>query len=178
MGGRLYAQKEWRLLSWWLATYHQNAQIMMNVRIGPTASIPGVSEMTPAMQRLSRVRNRWADAVYIESGTLNIVEAKMAPDPGIFSQLIHYARLVKADPEFATYATLPVNLIALVYEDDPTVAQEAPWYGVRWVVYQPVLDGFVPPALRESQAGLAGPNLPHDWPARVSWLTNRPIALS
>jgi hypothetical protein len=177
MGGRLYTQREWRLLSWWLATFHPNAEIWMNLRVGPTSPILGVSLMTPAMQALSRVRNRWVDALFLEGGELNLVEAKLQPDPGIFSQLIHYARKLRMDPTWEAYASTPLNLIALVYHDDASVAQEAPWYGVRWVVYQPALDHFVPPQLQGSEAGSIGANLPQDWASRVSWLTGKPLAI-
>jgi hypothetical protein len=162
VAGRLYAQKEWRLLSWWLAMFHPNAEILMNLRVGPTSPIVGVTALTPAMERLSRVRNRWVDALFIEGGALNLVEAKMDPDPGIFSQLIHYARKVRMDPTWQTYANWPLNLIALVYNNDESVAQEAPWYGVQWVVYQPTLQSFVPPNLVGNAAADVGSNLPHE----------------
>ena len=127
----------------------------MNVRVGI-----GTSE----------VRNRWADAIMLENGVVSIVEAKLQPDPGIFSQLIHYLRKFLVDPNFAAWQSYPRNLIALVYNDDPSVAQEAPWYGVTWTVYTPQLVGFDTPQVK----GVALPSnvtlLPQDWPARLaSW---------
>jgi len=178
MGGRLYAQREWRLLSWWLATFHPNADILMNLRVGPTTPLAGVASMTKSMQNLSRVRNRWVDALFIEGGALNLVDAKINPDPGIFSQLIHYARKVRSDPNWQRYNAWPLNLIALVYHNDESVAQEAPWYGVQWVVYQPTLQGVVPPNLVGNAATEIGSSLPQDWPARVSWLTRQNLAVS
>jgi len=178
MGGRLYTQREWRLLSWWLATFHPNAEIWMNLRVGPTAPIVGATQMTRALENLSRVRNRWVDALFLEDGELNLVEAKLQPDPGIFSQLIHYARKLRIDPAWSEYAETPLNLIALVYHNDESVAQEAPWYGVRWVVYQPVMQDFVPAGIVGNAAAAIGANLPSDWPSRVSWLTKKPLAVS
>lgn len=170
MGKRQYTNKEWKLLSWWLATYHPNADISMQVRVGPTIGSGGSEVGSEVGSDLLRVRNRWTDAIYIEGGALNLVEAKIDPDPGIFSQLIHYARKIRADPAFASFSAAPLNLIALVYNDDPSVAQEAPWYGVRWVVYQPNLAGFLPPTMKGSALESIESQLPHDWPARLrSW---------
>jgi hypothetical protein len=142
----------------------------MNERVGPTV-VPG-SPWVPAPDagNLLRVRNRWADAIYFEGGEATIVEAGMEPDPGIFSQLIHYARKFRADPNFSQYADWPLRLIALVYNDDQSVAQEAPWYGIRWVVYQPDLRGFLPPQFKGSAIDNLNSLLPQDWPARLqSW---------
>jgi hypothetical protein len=173
MGTRLYAQREWRLLSWWLATYHCNAEILMNVRVGPTLNI-GQRFPTDELERqAARLRNRWVDAIYFEAGEVNIVEAKMEPDPGVFSQLVHYARKFRADPTMERWKGWPINLVALVYHDDPSVAAEAPWYGVRWVVYQPDLEGFVPPQLRGGELEATCAFLPQDWPARISWVTGK-----
>jgi hypothetical protein len=170
VGKRQYTNREWKLLSWWLATYHPAADIIMNARVGPVVAAPGLTFPAPPSENLLRVRNRWTDAIYIEGGALNLVEAKIDPDPGIFSQLIHYARKIRADPNFADFAAAPLNLVALVYNDDPSVAQEAPWYGVRWVVYQPNLAGFLPPSMGTSPLASIGSLLPQDWPARLqSW---------
>ena len=167
MGARQYTQREWRLLSWWLATYHPDAEIFMNVRVGPVASTVNPSDAIDQSVGALKVRNRWADAIFFENDTANIVEAKIEPDPGIFSQLIHYARKFRQDPTFAQWKSKPVNLVALVYHDDPSVAQEASYYGVNWVVYQPALKEMLPPRMKGSALnGLQSP-LPSDWPARL-----------
>jgi hypothetical protein len=177
MGKRQYSQNEWRLLSWWLATYHQNAEILMNVRVGPTAQMSGATPVGPIEVNASRLRNRWVDALFFENNQVSIVEAKMRPDPGIFSQLVHYARKFRIDPTFAQYVNTPLNLIALVYVDDPSVSIEAPWYGVQWVTYSPDLSGFAPPHMVGTEAALSGALLPQDWPARISMLTGKPIGV-
>jgi hypothetical protein len=158
-----------------LATNHANAEILMNVRVGPTLPFQGGAPMNAGEQKAARVRNRWVDAIYFEGGEVNIVEAKMEPDPGVFSQLVHYARKFRGDPTMERWRDWRINLIALVYHDDPSVAVEAPWYGVRWVVYQPDLEGFVPPQLRGGELEAKCAFLPNDWPARISWLTGRPL---
>jgi len=172
MGARQYTNREWKLLSWWLATYHPQAEISMQVRLGPTNPLSGITNPTAADLAMSRVRNRWADAVFVENGLPYIVEACMQPDPGIFSQLIHYARKFRADPYFSKYANQPLGLIALVYSDDPSVSVEAPWYGVNWVVYQPNLQGFLPPQLLGSALDTGETVLPWDWPTRLQSLLN------
>jgi len=176
MGARQYAQKEWRLLSWWLASFHPNAEIHMQVRLGPTSTIPGLYLPEAPPDGTLRLRNRWIDALFIENERVALVEAKIEPDPGVFSQLVHYLRKFRSDPEWAALRSLPVDLIALVYNDDPSVAQEAPWYGVTWTVYQPNLQDFPQAVTRGQEATAAGSYLPPDWPARISWLTGKSIA--
>jgi|SRR5579862_2552178 len=172
MGKRLHSQGEWKLLSWWLATFHSGAEIWMQQRLGPVQlSQPGVP-FDEFDLNAARLRNRWADAVYLENNRLAIVEAKLQPAPGIFSTLIHYARKLRADPFFAQYAALPLDLIALVMSDDPSVAEEAPFYGVQWIVYSPNWA-----SLEQSQpsgnSALGTPSeLPADFPARVSLIQN------
>lgn len=175
MGSRQNAQREWQLLSWWLVNAHPLFdELWMNVRVGPTQVLPG-APVGVAFENMARVRNRWADCIFSEGGALNLVEAKMEPDPGIFSILIHYARKIRMDPQFAGFANAPLNLIALVARDDPSVSIEAPYYQVRWIVYQP---GF----LTEQQTIATGnsadgppPPLPQDFPARVSLFTGRRV---
>ena|SRR5216683_622626 len=170
MGARQYTQKEWRLLSWWLAMFHPNARIMMNVKVGPTHIYPGAFPGDPAQGATLRVRNRWLDAIFVEHSIVHLVEAKMEPDPGIFSQLIHYARKFRLDPQFAELQNLPLELDAVVYHDDPSVSIEAPFYGVRWNVYQPRLDTF--PAANQGlpEIGNEKPPLSQAFPLRLeSW---------
>ena len=142
----------------------------MNVRVGPTPPLVGITNPTAAQQRMARVRNRWCDAIYLENGSVTIVEAKLSPDPGIFSQLLHYARKFRMDPEFAAFRDAPLHLVALVYSDDQSVSIEAPWYGVQWVVFQPTLDGFLPPQLLGTAVDNPDMLLPHDWPSRLARL--------
>lgn len=177
VGKRQYTQREWKLLSWWLATTHPNAEIMMNVRIGPTAPIGDVTPIGPIEVNASRLRNRWVDAIFFEGGRIGLVEAKMEPDPGIFSQLIHYARKLRLDPGFMQYANTPLDLYAVVYNDDPSVSVEAPWYGVNWIVYQPDFNNFLPPQRKGVEAAVVGGLLPQDWPARISMLTGKPLGI-
>jgi hypothetical protein len=148
----------------------------MNVRVGPTVipTIAGGAAIAPSTARLV---NRWADAIFIENGVVTIVEAKLDPDPGIFSQLLHYARKFRMDPSFASYAGLPLKLVALVYNTDPSVEIEAPWYGVTWVVYQPIMNDFVPPQLKGTHVDTVGSMLPQDWPARINLLTGKKLAI-
>src|SRR5574340_178460 len=123
MGKRQHSQGEWRLLSWWLATFHSGAEIWMQQRLGPIQVSSAVALPDRFDVNAARLRNRWADAVYLESGRIALVEAKLEPDPGIFSTLIHYARKLRADAFFSRFEALPLDLIALVMRDDPSVAE-------------------------------------------------------
>ena len=142
----------------------------MNVRVGPTIATGLPYPLTQAQANLARVLNRWADTVFLENGTVNLVEAKMRPDPGIFSKLVHCARKLRLDPTWSAYASWPMNLIAVVAADDPSVAMEAPFYRVQWVVYQP---SFL--TSDQTQASGVGTPispvpLPQDYPARLDLL--------
>jgi hypothetical protein len=170
MASRAYAQKEWRLLGWWLATFHQNADIYMNVRLGPQLPQKETGIVAELPATVSRVFQRYIDAIYVEHGLPFLVEAKLDPDPGIFSQLLHYARMFRLDPNWTSFANRPLGLIALVYQDDPEVSAEAAAYGVQWTVYQPKLEDLPAAATRMTAAGGASepPPLPSDWPSRMS----------
>ena len=168
MGARTYTQKEWRLLSWWLAQHHPDAVISMNVRVGPPVPVIPGAIANPVSQNLTRVNNRWIDAIYLENSTVHLIEAKLNPDPGIFSQLIHYLRCFLVDGQFAHLRDLPKVLIALVNRDDPSVAEEAPFYGVNWQVYQPNLQELSPASRSLLPATGVDVPLPHDWPARLN----------
>ena len=138
--------------------------------------LPG-SPLTQAFEQMARVRNRWADAVFSENGALNLVEAKMEPSPGIFSTLIHYARKIRMDAQFAQFANAPLNLIAVVARDDPSVSMEAPWYQVQWVVYQPAFLTEQQTAATGNDAGGPAPPLPPDFLTRVSLFTGKRVSL-
>jgi hypothetical protein len=170
MGKRSNAQREWQLLSNWLVAYHPHAEIHMNMRIGPTLPIGNVIPSTPALANLSRVRNRSTDTLYIENGIPTLVEASMESEPGIYSELIHYARLFRLDPNWTQFASVPVKLIALVARDDPQVALEAVFYNVAWVVYQPAFLTAKQSAPKNETANYSNLPLPQDWPARLDLL--------
>jgi hypothetical protein len=65
---------------------------------------------------------------------------------------------------------MPLNLIALVARDDPSVSIEAPFYRIQCVVYQP---SFLDPSQTEA-TGIGIPispvPLPNDFPARLDLL--------
>lgn len=142
----------------------------MNQRVGPAlTTLPAGSDYATA-QNAAYVRNRWTDAIVVYPDKVLIVEAKLDPDPGIFSQLIHYCRMFRLDPTFAQTNNLPVTLVALVYRDDPQVGIEAPWFGIQWIVYQPNLADFPPAYQTISQLAQIASPLPQDWPSRLrSW---------
>lgn len=142
----------------------------MSKRVGPTLQLGNVYPMDAATEQISRLRNRWVDAIYIGNGQLYLVEAKMDPDPGVFSQLIHYARKLRMDPQWASYSGTPLNLIALGAADDPSVAAEANMYNVKWIVYQPSFLTSAQTAPTGEGVPITPVPLPTDWPARISLL--------
>lgn len=158
MSDRQYTQLEWKLLSWWLALRHPHAATLQNARVGSPLNYAGGFPGDPAEGESLRVKLRYADAILVENNRVAIVEAKIEPDPGVFSQLIHYLRKFRLDPRMRSLHPLPLDLIAVVYHNDPSVAVEAPFYGVRWEVFRPGLSEM-PPA-KEGKPELGGVSVP------------------
>lgn len=156
---------------------HPNAEILMNVRVGPIYDLPTGPPLTYAQAQQSRVRNRWADAIYIEGGTVYIVEASMQPELGLISEVQAYSHLFSLDPVFKEWWPLPRREQVIVYRDDPYMADRAAQAGVQWVVYSPNLVGFTPPTLAGTLTASLGPSLPQDWPARTFWPTGVRLSL-
>lgn len=98
-------QKESVLLTKWLAEFHRTSPQWKRVRLGVPAN--------PEEAKYFQVLLRWADAVFIEDGFVNIVEAKLRPTPGAIGQLEVYKDLFKVTPEFSQYSENPIKLILL-----------------------------------------------------------------
>ena len=97
--------KESDLVNKWISTFHRTALQWRRVRLGQVA--------TKEEANMYKVILRWTDAIFIEDGTVNIVEAKLRPDLGTIGQLEGYRDLFRVTPEFSQYAEWPIKLILL-----------------------------------------------------------------
>ena len=123
-------QKESVLLTKWLAKFHRTSPQWKRVRLGVPAN--------PEEAKYYQVLLRWADAVFIEDGFVNIVEAKLRPDFGAIGQLLGYKELFGVTPEFVQYEDWPIKLILVTPVIDLSTAQLASKYGITVDIYKPI----------------------------------------
>ena len=84
----------------------------------------------------SRVR-RWADAIIRMPDHMLIIEFKMKAQPGVISQIQHYATLFSQTPGFEKYWNEPLKLKVVVALDDPLIKQMAENNGIEYENYKP-----------------------------------------
>ena len=84
-----------------------------------------------------RVFNRYADLIGITDQEIQVVEAKIFPDPGAISQVEHYVTLVHSTPLLRQWPGRIVQPVILSALGDPIMAQAAAARGIRWIVYTP-----------------------------------------
>ena len=122
-------QKESVLVNRWLAKFHRTALQWTRVRLGIPAN--------PEEAKLYSVLLRWADAIFIEKGFVNIVEGKLRPEFGAIGQLEGYGDLFKVTPEFSQYEEWPIKLILLSPVMDLGIAQICTKKGITYEVWKP-----------------------------------------
>lgn len=123
-------QKESVLLSRWLAKFHRQDLQWKRVRLGIVSN--------PEEAKFYKVTLRWADAVFIADGFVNIVEAKLKPDLGVIGQLEGYKKLFPLTPEFDAYKNWPIKLIILSPFLDLTISEIASEKGIIYDVWKPL----------------------------------------
>ncbi len=123
-------QKESVLLTKWLARFHRTSPQWKRVRLGIPAN--------PEEAKLYSVLLRWADAIFIEDGFVNIVEAKLRPEFGAIGQLEGYKELFKVTPEFSQYKDWPIKMILLSPIMDLGIAEIASKKGIIYEVWKPI----------------------------------------
>lgn len=122
-------QKESILLTKWLAKFHRSKPQWKRVRLGIPAN--------PQEAKLYSILLRWADAIFLDDGFVNIVEAKLRPDLGTFGQLEGYKELFKVTPEFSAYENWPIKLIILTPILDLATSQIASKKDIIMNVWKP-----------------------------------------
>jgi len=122
-------QKESVLVNRWLAKFHRTSPQWRRVRLGIPAN--------PEEAKMYSVLLRWADAIFIEDGFVNIVEGKLRPDLGTIGQLEGYKELFKVTPEFKAYENWPIKMIILSPVLDFSTAQFSSKKGIIYEVWKP-----------------------------------------
>lgn len=121
--------KESELVNRWLWKFHKDALQWRRVRLG---AVP-----TKEMAQLYKVILRWCDAIFIENGTVNLVEAKIRPTAGAIGQLDHYAILFRKTPEFKEYWNYPLKKILLTMTEDLEIRELCKARGIDFVLFKP-----------------------------------------
>lgn len=122
---------EWSQVQPWLEppTYE--------LRLGPTPLSANGAPLTPQVAAMLRVFNRYADLIGVTADEVQVVEAKIFPDPGAISQLEHYIELVHYTSLPRSHEGKPIQGVILVGLDDPWMGQRARARGFRWTVFSP-----------------------------------------
>ena len=122
-------QQESILLTRWLATFHRDAPQWKRVRLGIPAN--------PQEAKMYSVLMRWADAVFLEEGVVNIVETKLRPTLGAIGQLEGYKDLFKVTPEFKQFWNWPIKLILVSPIMDLAIGQITSKKNIEYDVWTP-----------------------------------------
>ena len=103
-GVRARIQASTNLLRQYAAMTWPDAEQFYEFRLGPTPlGVPGYP-LTPAIQRMLRLANMYADLIVVEPSKMIVVEAAVVGNPAKISQLRAYANLVLNTPELTVYA--------------------------------------------------------------------------
>lgn len=121
--------KESELVNQWLWSYHRLSPQWRRVRLGVVPN--------HEMAREYSVLLRWADAVFIEDGVVNIVEAKLRPMADAIGQLQLYETLFRNTPEFQQYWNHPIKLIFLTTMLDIAVSELCSKLNIAYVIFEP-----------------------------------------
>ena len=136
-GTRRRIQASTRLLHEWSIMQPWDAPPIYELRIGPTPLVATSAAITPAIERMLRNFNRYADMIGVTPTELQVIEAKMVADPGAISQLQHYVDLVHTTPQLAPYTSRRVQGVLLFAVADPIVTQRAQQAGLRVIIFTP-----------------------------------------
>lgn len=129
--------REERLLGEFLAQFHPTDRIITRVRLGSPPIGPTPVPLEPQEVKLLKAFSRWADALVIREAEVILIEAEILPSPGIISTLELYARLFRADPEYASLRSHTLRLMLLWAFRDPVLEQIAREAGIEVRIFDP-----------------------------------------
>jgi len=136
-GARRRTQASTRLLHEWSVIQPWQYPPIYELRLGPTPLSANADNITPNVEAMLRVFNRYADMVGITPREIQVIEAKVVAEPGAISQLQHYVDLVHYTPLLQQYAGRVVQPVLLFAVDDPIVHQKANAVGIRVEIFTP-----------------------------------------
>lgn len=93
------------LIEKWMSQNHPTAIQWVRQRLGPIRDRDNA--------RLLSVTQRYADIIYIDDGSLWIIEAKLKPSGSVVGQLLQYKDLIKTTPEFKAFWNYPIKMAIL-----------------------------------------------------------------
>ena len=137
------ARKKWearetRLCSEFLARFYADYEHRSHVHVGSTPFRKEGRFYSDATARLLGEFRRWADAVVIMPDRIVLIEVKIIPQPGVISQIKHYARLLPETPELAEHRDKPIEMRLVFAVDDPVVSDQARTEGILVTIFCPV----------------------------------------
>jgi hypothetical protein len=136
-GVRRKVQASTNLLHQWITVAHPTAQTTYELRLGPTPlSIPGFP-VTPAVERMLRNSNMYADAVLVEPTQIIVVEAKIVGTPSAISQLRAYEMLILNTPALSSHTGKQLVAMHLWAVDNELAHQLATQAGQAVTIYTP-----------------------------------------
>lgn len=136
-GPRRRTQASTKLLHEWSIMQPWQSPPIYELRIGPTPLVAAAPVLTPAIERMLRNFNRYADMIGITPTEIQVIEAKMVAEPGAISQLQHYVDLVHTTPTMSQYPARRVQGVLLFAVGDPIITQKAMAVGIRVVIFTP-----------------------------------------
>lgn len=122
-------REESKLLNAWLWEEHRNNLQWRNVRLGP---LPDHEKA-----RMFMVTLRFADAIFLEDGYVNIVEAKLKPNGGAIGQLLQYKKLFPLTHAFKDLKDKPIKLILLAPYLSLDIVEFAKDHNIKYVLWDP-----------------------------------------
>jgi len=113
----------------YMQQFHPTNLQWRNVRLGPLPNVP--------LAKIYTVALRFADALYIDTDGVHIVEAKLVNQLSGVAQLELYKKLFYDTPEFSQYYNKPVFLHLVVPRVEPEVQRMCQERGISYEVYKP-----------------------------------------
>ena len=136
-GPRRLTLQSTRLLHEWANVQPWDVAPIYELRLGPTVLSAHAPVLTPKIEAMLRVFNRYADLVGIIGQEILVVEAKMVPEAGAISQLQHYIDLLPLTPLLREHRDKRVQGVLLFAVDDPVITQRAHLSGFRVEIFTP-----------------------------------------
>ena len=119
--------KESEMLQAWLWEKHRTDVQWRRVRLGV---LP-----TKELASMYATLLRWVDAIYLNEGTVYLVEAKLRADPGAVGQLELYEQLFMVTPEYSLYKEWPIRKILLTATTDLNMIEFCSKKGIAYEVF-------------------------------------------
>lgn len=121
--------EEAKIVTQYLWEHHRTSLQWRRVRLGVLPN--------KELNRMYSVLLRWADAIFIEDGTVTIIEAKLTPRADAVGQLLLYKELFVNTPEFQQYWNAEVKLMFLCPRMDLALAELCSKQNITYELYNP-----------------------------------------